>query len=344
MAEKQHKIDFVVTWLDASDPEWQKQYDKYKGVTANGDTSAARFRDWDLFKFWFRAVEKYAPWVNKVFLITNGTFPKWINRDNPKLVLVKHDEYIPAELLPTFNSCTIELHMNKIKGLSEHFVYFNDDCYINNPVTPEYYFVDGLPCDNNAETLFNTTTYDPVDRFNIRLSMFTNVCVINRHFNRRKVWRQSKKRWLGWHLGKTDLITSLFLIAKNRKQFEGFNWKHTEQPFLKSVFDEAWEKEPGMLTESCTRFREEVILNPYFFRYWQFASNRFHPVKQGESLKLRTVKGDVKAICTGLKDKKIKSLCINDTPRCSDSDFEEIKSVLHKAFMEKFPEKSSFEM
>ena len=344
MAEVQHKIDFVVTWLDASDPVWQKQYDKYKGNTINGDSSAARFRDWDLFKFWFRAVEKYAPWVNKVFLVTNGTFPKWINRDNPKLVLVRHDEYIPEELLPTFNSCTIELHMNKIKGLSEHFVYFNDDCYINNPVTPEYYFVGGLPCDNNAETLFNTTTYDPVDRFNIRLSMFTNVCVINRYFNRREVWRQSKKRWLGWHLGKTDLITSLFLIAKNRKQFEGFNWKHTEQPFLKSVFDEAWEKEPGMLTESCTRFREEVILNPYFFRYWQFASNRFHPVKQNESLKLRTIRRDLDTICKTLKDKKIKSLCINDTPRCSDSDFKEIKTVLHKAFMEKFPDKSSFEL
>ena len=103
---KEMKIDFVVTWLDPSDPEWQKQYELYKD--AKGDKSKARFREMNIFRYWFRAVEKYAPWVNKVFLITNGKFPDWINKDNPKLVLVKHEDYIPAEYLPTFNSCTIE--------------------------------------------------------------------------------------------------------------------------------------------------------------------------------------------------------------------------------------------
>ena len=339
----EHKIDFVVTWLDSTDPVWQQQYDKYKGGTTMGDRSEARFRDWDLFKYWFRAVEKNAPWVNKVFLVTNGTFPKWINPDHPKLVLVSHDQYIPENFLPTFNSCTIELHMNKIQGLSEHFVYFNDDCYINQPVTPDYYFVDGLPCDNNAETFFNTTTYRPEDRFNIRISMFTDVCVINRYFNRNEVWRQSKKRWLGGHLGKRDLLTSLLMIFFKRKQFVGFNWKHTEQAYLRSVFDEAWEKEPGMLNESCTRFREEVILNPYFFRYWQFASNRFHPVRLSGTEKYRTTRGEIDIICKCLKDPKVKSLCINDTPFCTDEDFEYVKNKLQQAMSEKFPKKSSFE-
>jgi len=117
-------IDFVVTWLDSNDFEWKKEYEFYK-VNDKGDKSKARFRDMNFFQYWFRAVEKYAPWVNKVFLITNGKFPDWINKNNPKLVLVKHEDYIPKEFLPTFNSITIELHMHKIKGLSEHFVYFN---------------------------------------------------------------------------------------------------------------------------------------------------------------------------------------------------------------------------
>ena len=85
----------------------------------------------NIFRYWFRAVERYAPWVNKVFLVTNGKFPDWINPDNPKLVLVKHDDYIPEEYLPTFNSCAIELHLHRIKDLSEHFVYFNDDTMLN---------------------------------------------------------------------------------------------------------------------------------------------------------------------------------------------------------------------
>jgi len=338
------KLDFVVTWLDSSDPQWQKECNKYKGITQEGDQSSARFRDWDLFKFWFRAVENYAPWVNKVFLITNGTFPKWINPNHPRLVLVKHSDYIPPKFLPTFNSCTIELHMNKIKDLSEHFVYFNDDMYINAPIAPDYYFKDGLPCDNNAESFLNVPKYNPIDRFTIMISMMVDIGVLNAHFDRREVCRQSTKRWFGPHLGKSGLLNALVLKLYNQERFVGFNWKHLEQPYLKSIFDEVWEKEPAMLEESCTRFREEVILNPYIFRYWQFASNRFYPVSLGLARKYRTVKEQMPKILSAIKNTKIMSLCINDTPICTDEEFAQYKEDLHKVFNEKFPRKSSFEL
>ena len=164
------KIDFVVTWLDSTDPVWQKEYECYKDQS-KGEKSAARFRDMNIFMFWFRAVEKYAPWVNKVYLVTNGKFPEWINKDCPKLVLVRHEDYIPKEFLPTFNSCTIELNFHRIKGLSEHFVYFNDDMFLNRPINPDYYFKNGLPCDCNKETCFNVPIYTREERFDIRMSM-----------------------------------------------------------------------------------------------------------------------------------------------------------------------------
>lgn len=338
-------IDFVVTWLDSSDIEWQKEYNKYKGLNTEGDSSSARFRDWGLFKYWFRAVENYAPWVNKVFLVTNGTFPKWINPNHPKLVLVKHSDYIPEKFLPTFNSCTIELHMNKIKGLSEHFVYFNDDFYINAPVTPEYYFRKGLPCDCNEETVFNVPAYDPVGKFYIYMSMLTDIGVLNRWFDRRKSIKGSPIRWYGTHLGARGMLTSLFLtIFRQNKRFIGFNWKHTEQPYLKSVLDDVWEKESDMLEQSCTRFREEVILNPYIFRYWQFASNRFHPIKLDSAKKYRIIKNLVPTIIKAISNPKIKSLCINDTPVCTDKEFAIYKDLLHTAFEKKFPNKSQFEI
>ena len=336
----QYPIDFVVTWLDSSDPVWIKDFNKYKGVTSDGDQSVARFRDWDLFHFWFRAVEEYAPWVNKVFLVTNGTFPQWINPSNPKLVLVNHSDYIPDIFLPTFNSCTIELHLNKIPGLSEHFVYFNDDCYINAPIDQEYYFKNGLPCDCNKETFYNVPKYNPTDRFTIYMSMLTDIGVINSHFNRKSTWKQSPKRWFGTHLGK-GILTSL--IMYNKERFVGFNWKHNEQPFLKSVIDEAWEKEKGMLEESCTRFREEVILNPYFFRYWQFATNLFYPTSLNRMIKYRTEKKDIPLIVKALANQKYASICINDTPSCSDDEFVAYKEIIHQAFENKFPNKSSFE-
>ena len=80
-------IDFVVTWLDSTDSEWQKEYSLYKGEKY--DPTSARFRNWDYFRYWFRAVEKNAPWVRKVFLVTNGKFPDWINPNCKKLTLIK---------------------------------------------------------------------------------------------------------------------------------------------------------------------------------------------------------------------------------------------------------------
>ena len=158
------QIDFVVTWLDSSDPEWQKSLALYS-PNSKGHKEKARFRSTDFFMYWFRAVERYAPWVHKVYLVTNGKFPDWINKDCPKLELVKHADFIPAEYLPTFNCRTIELHLHKIKGLSEHFVYFNDDMLLNSPVKPEYYFRNGLPCDINNETFLNVPIYTKKDKF-----------------------------------------------------------------------------------------------------------------------------------------------------------------------------------
>ena len=335
-------IDFVVTWLDPSDPAWQEQYRHYKGISG-GDSSEARFRDWDLFRYWFRAVEAYAPWVHRVFLVTNGTFPRWINPNHPKLTLVRHADYIPAEYLPTFNSCTIELHMNKIPGLSEQFVYFNDDCYLNAPVDPEYYFREGLPCDCNAETVLNVPKYHPEGKFFIYMSMLADIGVLNRYFNRRETVKASPKRWYGSHLGHLGQWTSLYLTSlPGNKRFVGFNWRHVEQPFLKSVLDECWEKEPGMLSQSCTRFREEVILNPYFFRYWQFASNRFYPVRNNRSKKIRLLKRESANVEKYLADPRVTSICLNDSSVGTDNDFS-MKETVQQLFEKKFPVKSEFE-
>ena len=336
-------IDFVVTWVDSNDPKWQEEFRKYKGITTTADQSKARYRDWDFFKYWFRAVEKYAPWVHKVYVITNGKFPDWINSDCDKLVLVKHSDYIPEQFLPTFNSRTIEFYMNRIKGLSEHFVYFNDDMYLNAPVSPDYYFRNGLPCDNNAESVYNVTAYHPTTRFHISVGLFVNVCVINGHFDRREVVKQSRKNWYGFHLGLVDRLMSFIISRYHNGWFVGFRSRHIEQPYLKSVFDDAWEKESGMLTESSTRFREDATLTPYFFRYWQFASNKFYPVRLNNGRKFTLLPLYLPKILRALKDPNVWSLCLNDTANCNEDDYQKMQREVENAFNMKFPEKSSFE-
>src|SRR5699024_762488 len=99
-----------------------------------------RYRNFGFFKFWFRSVEKYAPWVNKVYLITSGHLPKWLDLDNEKLVHIKHSDYIPDEYLPTFSSRPIELNLHRIEALSEEFVLFNDDMFLSAPTSPSDFF------------------------------------------------------------------------------------------------------------------------------------------------------------------------------------------------------------
>ena len=334
------QVDFVVSWVDGTDPAWQKEYSKYKGEEYKPDSG--RFRNWDFFRFWFRAVEKHAPWVRKVFLVTNGKFPDWINPNCEKLVLVKHSDYIPEEFLPTFSSTTIELYFHRIPGLSEHFVYFNDDCFINNDISPDYYFRDGLPCDNNIESVFCTDPFDERDRFGINIIMFVDISIINKNFSRRKVIRESKRKWSKLFIGRESLLTKLLL--SRRDLFIGFEMRHCAQPFLKSVIEEVWGKENKILIESSSRFRKDISVNAYLFRYWQFATNKFFysKVKKHERAlpcKLETLN----EIISILRNPDFKSICLNDSPLIGDNDYSIVQPAIHKALSEKYPLKSTFE-
>ena len=337
---KEQQIDFVVTWLDSTDPEWQKSY--YKFRPDSDHKGNVRFRNMEIFRYWFRAVEEYAPWVHKVFLVTNGKFPDWINRENKKLVLVKHSDYIPQEYLPTFSSCTIEMFLHRIRDLSDHFVYFNDDMFLNAPVDPRHYFKNGLPCDMNKETCFNVPIYTKADKYGIYMQMLADIGIINGHFNRKETVRQSPKRWFGPHLGIRGIVMSFLLF--HRRLFVGFSNIHVEQAYLKSVFDEVWKAAPEFMHASCTRFREDITANPYVFRYWQFAKNLFYPSKRnGEFFFL--IKRDVlDRIEKVFQNKSCFSVCLNDSALCSDEEFAQIERGLQQLFETKFPHQSSFEM
>ena len=105
IAEKD-SIDFVVLWVDGNDPQWQAKKQKYSPHHV-GDQSAARYRDWETLKYWFRGVAKYAPWVKTVHFVTDGQIPPWLNVDNPRIHTVTHADFMPESALPVFNSSAI---------------------------------------------------------------------------------------------------------------------------------------------------------------------------------------------------------------------------------------------
>ncbi len=145
------KIDFVLPWVDGSDKDWLALKYKYlesaNSISNNPEANADnRYRDYGLLRYWFRAVERFAPWVNRVFFVTCGQKPDWLDESHPKLRLVNHKDYIPTDYLPTFQSNTIELNLHRIPDLSEQFVLFNDDTFLLRPVKPEFFFPKRLAC------------------------------------------------------------------------------------------------------------------------------------------------------------------------------------------------------
>ena len=89
------KIDFVIMWVDGSDPAWLEEKNKYLEKKIDTSNAINRYRDMGLLKYWFRGVEKLTPWVNKVHFVTWGHIPSWLNTNNPKLNIVKHEDFIP---------------------------------------------------------------------------------------------------------------------------------------------------------------------------------------------------------------------------------------------------------
>ena len=337
-------IDFIIFWVDGSDVEWQKKKAFYKGTPfQNADV---RYRDWDILKYWFRSVEEYAPWVNHVYFVADNQKPEWLNWDNPKLSYVDHKDFIPNEYLPTFQANTIENNLHRIPGLSEHFVVFNDDMFINAPITPEYYFKNGLPCDAPFEHVFTPRCYFPeIDGWGINIMEFCDTQVVNAHFNRREVTKANPKGWYGSYLGWKYRLQAYLIRFFRRTEFQHFYTPHNEKAFLKSIYDEVWRAEKDVLEKSCTRFREPMSINNYLFRYWQLASNKFYPMEVLSKKKVVQIQPDtISMIESMMTDPSIKSLCLNDSTYCTFEDYQMLKPKIISFFQKKHPIKSKFEM
>ncbi len=336
----QTHIDFVLPIVDSSDSQWQAEYCLYRNG-GEGD-SLVRFRDWGWLRYWLRSVAKNAPWVHRIYILSCNPQPEWINADGEHLVWLHHRDFIPAEFLPTFNANTIELNLHRISGLSEHFVYFNDDNFINAQVEPTYYFYQGLPCDATLEGLFFVPHYEQ-GNWGTQLMEFCDVGLLKKYFLRRNVVKGNWYRWYGSYLPwKSRLKASLLSF---QSQFFNFNTPHHERPLLKSVFKEVWDAEPDYLRRSCTRFREPTNANVYLMRYWHLASNRFYPSRDRlRGLFFDVSPANIQSICQYIIDGKIPSLCLNDSTECSSVFFEAARLQIIEAFEERYPASCEFEI
>lgn len=142
-------IDLVYSWVDGNDPVWRAKKEKHMreaGLLHQDAKTCARFRDNDELKYSLRSAQKFAPWINHIYIVTDGQTPKWLNTKHPKISVVDHKQIMPADALPTFNSYAIENYIDNIPGLSEYFLYSNDDTMFGRDHIPDDFFsADGVP-------------------------------------------------------------------------------------------------------------------------------------------------------------------------------------------------------
>lgn len=328
-------IDFVILWVDGNDPAWQKERNAYAPSSDDNGNDENRFRDWDLLRYWFRGVEQFAPWVHRIYFITWGHYPQWLNLDHPRLKLVRHEEFIPKENLPTFNGNVIELYLHLVPGLSERFVLFNDDMFLTQPVKEEDFFIGNLP---RESALLDTPAPDYVRNVFPHM-MLNNAAVINQHFSKKEVLRRHAAKFFCPQYG-MGFVRNLLLSPL--AWFSCFRSEHTPISHLKSTFETVWQAEGELLAETGShRFRSGNDVTHWLMKDWRLCNGEFIPRSRKWGKCFELGQDRTEDICSAIEAPKWKAICINDSTM--NIAFTETKELLINSFEKLLPKRSGFE-
>lgn len=291
-------MDIVVTYVDATDRQWQQDY--YR--TTHTPIMAKRFRDWGTLKYLFRGIETYMPFIQDIYLVVArpSQVPHWISS---AVRIVYHQDIIPQQFLPTFNAQTIELFLHKIEGLSEQFIYFNDDCFPIAPCTKEDFF-----WDNKIKLGFS--------KHYLALGMFKKV---TRHAD---------------HVAQ-QLLGLTPSIAYIRPQ-------HTCTPMFKTQNETVYSAIEPNITEYVSSLRQLNNLNQYVFSDFLYYQGLHFPNTKISNKHFSLAAHSMTRICQYLLRPQHKIVNINDV-EMSEQRFNRDRAQLLDTFEMILPTPSRFE-
>ncbi len=337
--KEEQELDFVITWVEGNDPAWQKERElalQLSGETKKTDSRKERYRDWDNLQYWFRGVEQFAPWVRKVHFVTWGHIPEWLNTAHPKLHIVRHDEFIPKEFLPTFNSHTIEWNFHRIKDLSENFIYFNDDVFLLDKIESNDFFLNGRPVDMLALQPDVANIDNPVMPY----IYLNNAMLLAKYFDKRT--NMKKQPGAYFHIGYPPTYFLYNMLEMVFPRFTGFYTVHGPAPLKKSTYETLWNLEPELLTNVCSHtFRHKDDVSQYVLREYQKLQGEFVPRNVQRLCSYYDVENENKKLIHAIIEGKCPMMCINDSNH--KIDFEKAKTEINNALQQRLGQKSLFE-
>jgi len=305
-------IDAVYMWVDGSDSKIVEKRNKYLKLEGKEPTpeaiSKGRFYDNDELKYSFRSLEKYAPWVRHIFLITDEQVPKWL-KDNPKLTVVDHKDIIDEKYLPTFNSEVLDFNIHKIKGLADRFILLNDDMFFGRRVYKSFFF---------------TEEGKPIKYL--------------RKLNRRKLYLTGPNMFFDIYRKCQRMIEEKF------RQIPTTRFAHAVTPYLRDSFQEVIDLFPDDVEKTLnSRFRKEYDISRFLVDHYEIAVKGAQIVDIVKFWNAFVVDVDIRDD-TLYKFELIKKLgpymyCLNDTEHTTDENRRVCREFLERTS----PKKSSFE-
>lgn len=299
-------IDIVVPFVDNNDPDWQYILMKEsRKQDRDYNKNSPRYRRWNNFKYWFRGVAKFMPWIRKVHLILMqpSQIPEWLNTDSVNIVY--HKDIIPEKYLPTFNSGTIEMFLHNIPDLSEHFIYSNDDMFAIDNLSPSNFF----DKDGNPLTIGQ--------------------------------WQSPKELsiWEQMLVNDANLVKEHFKLSEKNILFKS---KHNMHPFLKSTIIEVFNIYKDKILKSCTQFRDSINHTQILFYGWQ---NCKYPntVSQIKQTYIRLQDIDKENLKTAIlnKNNQYQLICLNDGGGLQN--YKVLKKTIIDSFKKLLPDKCKYE-
>jgi hypothetical protein len=310
-------IDVIYTWVDGSDPDFIKSKSQYTQQLHVGNKSN-RYHDNGELRYSLRSVSMYAPWVRYIHIVTNGQKPAWLNFDHPQIKLVTHAEIFKwKDHLPTFNSQAIECHLHRVPGLAEHFIYFNDDCFLGGPVTPAMFFSQA-----GRIVLHAGTPELPSGAYDAAKESAHMAAIKNTQALLVKTFGSDKRYSFASHQA-TALTKSLMQEIENR-------WPHLIERCSRSRFRS---------TDDIALCRAMWNNYAYFTRQGEY--QRFQWMVRGWNYDLEFTAKSVADIL----NKKPLFFCLNDErhKEVLNPPAKEVADALHKLFNTLYPNKSPYE-